>query len=196
MLAGNIERVGVELSHADAIARVLDAARAFPITAIGHRVVHGGERFRDAVLIDDAVTATIEEWSPSAPLHNPHNLAGIRAARAALPQLPQVAVFDTAFHSTLPRRARTYAIDPALAARHRLRRFGFHGTSHAYVAGLAARSLGRPLTELRLVSLHLGNGASACAIEFGHSTDKQVALAAANRHAREMTDAIAAAVST
>lgn len=176
LLAGNIERVGVERSHADAIAQVLDAAAAFPIAAIGHRVVHGGERFRDAVLIDDAVTSAIEEWSASAPLHNPHNLAGIRAARLALPQVPQVAVFDTAFHASLPRRARTYAIDPALAARHRLRRFGFHGTSHSYVARLAAESLGRPLSELRLVSLHLGNGASACAIEFGHSTETSMGM--------------------
>lgn len=174
--SGTIERVGEELSHAEAIARVLVEAKAFSLQAVGHRVVHGGDRFRDAVLIDDAVINAIEDWSPIAPLHNPPNLAGIRAARAALPDLPQVAVFDTAFHHTLPRRAYTYAIDQALADKHRLRRFGFHGTSHAYVAAQAAQSLGRPLSELRLVSLHLGNGASACAIEFGHSTETSMGM--------------------
>lgn len=176
LLEGTIERVGAELSHAEAIARVLAEAKAFTLGAVGHRVVHGGDRFRDAVLIDDEVIAAIADWSPVAPLHNPANLAGIRAARAALPDVPQVAVFDTAFHHTLPRRAYTYAIDQALAEKHRLRRFGFHGTSHAYVATLAAQALGRPLSELRLVSLHLGNGASACAIEFSHSTETSMGM--------------------
>ncbi len=176
LLEGTIERIGAESSHAEAIARVLDEAKAFTIGAVGHRVVHGGDRFRDAVLIDDEVIAAIEDWSPVAPLHNPANLSGIRATRAALPGVPQVAVFDTAFHHTLPRRARTYAIDQTLAEQHRLRRFGFHGTSHAYVAALAAQALDRPLSELRLVSLHLGNGASACAIEFGHSTETSMGM--------------------
>lgn len=146
------------------------------VDAVGHRVVHGGAKFHDAVLIDDAVVAAIEESVPLAPLHNPANLAGIRAAREAFGDLPQVAVFDTAFHARMPRRSATYAIDQAVAAAHGLRRFGFHGTSHRFVAELAAAHIGRPLEALRLVSLHLGNGASACAIEHGHSVDTSMGL--------------------
>lgn len=128
------------------------------------------------MIVDDDVLRAIEECIPLAPLHNPANLAGLRAARAALPGVPQVAVFDTAFHARLPRRASTYAIDPAVAAEHNIRRFGFHGTSHAYAAELAAAKLRRPLSELRLVTLHLGNGASACAVELGHSTETSMGM--------------------
>lgn len=173
---GIVERVGQGVTYEQALAQVLDAAKAFTLGAVGHRVVHGGERFVDAVRIDDGVVQAIEACAALAPLHNPPNLAGIRAARAALPQVPQVAVFDTAFHARLPRRARTYALDAQVAEKHGLRRYGFHGTSHAYVANLAAKHLGRPLDHLRLVTLHLGNGASACAVEYGHSTETSMGL--------------------
>ncbi len=173
---GLVERLGAERTHADAITEILAALGSRAVDAVGHRVVHGGERFVDAARIDADVLTEIEAQVPLAPLHNPANLAGIRAAMAALPGVPHVAVFDTAFHVRMPRRARTYAIDHAIAEEHRLRRFGFHGTSHRYVSELAARHLGRPLAELRLVSLHLGNGASACAIEGGHSVEASMGL--------------------
>jgi len=168
LLAGVTERIAPPATHADAVRQIFDA--------VGHRVVHGGEQFIDATLIDEAVEARIEACVPLAPLHNPANLAGIRAARARLPGVPQVAVFDTAFHARLPRRARTFAIDADVAQRHGLRRYGFHGTSHAYVAQLAAQKLQRPLADLRLVTLHLGNGASACAVELGHSTETSMGM--------------------
>lgn len=173
---GLVERIGHPTTHAEALAQVMEIARPYGITAVGHRVVHGGEKFIGAVQIDDEVERQIEACIPLAPLHNPANLAGIRAARAALPTVPQVAVFDTAFHARLPRRARTYAIDQAVAEKHGLRRYGFHGTSHSFVAHLAAQHLRRPLNELRLVTLHLGNGASACAVELGHSTETSMGL--------------------
>ncbi|MEB2310875.1 MAG: acetate/propionate family kinase [Sorangiineae bacterium] len=176
LLEGQLERVGEAQSHLEAFEQVAGAARKHELTAVGHRVVHGGERFSAPALIDDSVIAAIEACVPLAPLHNPSNLAGIRAARRLWPGLPQVAVFDTAFHAKLPRRARTYAIPPALAAEHGIRRYGFHGTSHAYVAERAARALERPLGELRLVTLHLGNGASACAVEYGHSTETSMGM--------------------
>ena len=176
-----IERIGEGGStHESAVAQVLEGAleraKARPLTAVAHRVVHGGLELTSATLVDDAVERTIEACVPLAPLHNPANLAGIRAARRALPALPHVAVFDTAFHARMPRRAHTYAIDPELAERHGIRRFGFHGTSHAYVAELAAAHLRRSLNELRLVTLHLGNGASACAVELGHSTETSMGM--------------------
>lgn len=146
------------------------------VGAVGHRVAHGGEQFVDPVVIDDAVEGAIADLVPLAPLHNPWCLAGIRAARAALPGLPQVAVFDTAFHATLPRRAREYALPRELRERHGLRRYGFHGTSHAYVAGLAARHLGRPVADLRLVTCHLGNGCSVTAVEFGRSVETSMGM--------------------
>lgn len=175
-LAGTIEALGAERSYDDALREVLARLEGAKVDAVGHRVVHGGARFVDAVRVDDEVLAAIEAQVPLAPLHNPANLAGIRAARALLPGVPHVAVFDTAFHVRMPRRARTYAIDPELAEAHGLRRYGFHGTSHRFVAGLAAEHLRRPLAELRVVSLHLGNGASACAIEHGHSVDTSMGL--------------------
>lgn len=177
LLSVSVERIGdAGVTHASAVAQVLDRAAAHAVSAVGHRVVHGGERFMGASVIDDATEAAIEACAPLAPLHNPPNLAGIRAARAALPDVPHVAVFDTAFHARLPRRAKTYAIDAAVAEKHGIRRYGFHGTSHAYVAELAAKHLGRPLSELRIVTLHLGNGASACAVELGHSTDTSMGM--------------------
>ncbi|MEV0618917.1 acetate kinase [Nonomuraea sp. NPDC050404] len=143
--------------------------------AVGHRVVHGGTRFTEAVLIDDGVIAAIEELAPLAPLHNPVNLTGIRLAREAFPGVPQVAVFDTAFHRTLPPEAYTYAV-PREWRELGVRRFGFHGTSCAYVSRRAAAVLGRDLAGLNLIVLHLGNGASATAVSGGRSVDTSMGM--------------------
>ena len=176
LATGKIERIGGERTHADAVAEVLDAVSELRLDAVGHRVVHGGQAFHDATAIDDSVIAAIEACVPLAPLHNPANLAGIRAARERLPSIPHVAVFDTAFHARLPRRARTYAINAELADKYGIRRYGFHGTSHEYVARLAAEFLEEDLHDLRIISLHLGNGASACAIELGGSVETSMGL--------------------
>ncbi|MCA9624181.1 MAG: acetate/propionate family kinase, partial [Myxococcales bacterium] len=146
------------------------------LDGVGHRVVHGGAAFSDPTRIDDEVEAAIEALIPLAPLHNPANLAGIRAARRILPDLVHVAVFDTAFHATLPARARAYAIDAELAERQGIRRYGFHGTSHRYVAARAARFLGEDLQSLRLITCHLGNGASVCAVESGRSVETSMGM--------------------
>ncbi|HEX3132671.1 MAG TPA: acetate kinase [Planctomycetota bacterium] len=143
---------------------------------VGHRVVHGGERFTAATLIDDSVVSGISDCARLAPLHNPANLAGIAAARTALPLLPQVAVFDTAFHQSMPAVAWRYAVPEAWYREHGVRRYGFHGTSHRFVAARAAELLGRPLSELKLVTAHLGNGCSACAIDGGRSVDTTMGL--------------------
>ena len=174
---GKVERIGqADATHASAVTKILRATESFQPAAVGHRVVHGGERFYDATLIDDEVIRAIEACIPLAPLHNPANLAGIRMAREQLPSVPHVAVFDTAFHLRMPRRAKHYAIDLELADRLGIRRYGFHGPSHAYVAGLAADYLERDIADLRLITLHLGNGASACAIELGSSIDTSMGL--------------------
>jgi acetate kinase len=142
------------------------------IAAVGHRVVHGGERFTRSVRIDETVLGGIEDTIELAPLHNPHNLKGIQAARSALgAEVPQVAVFDTAFHATLPDYAYLYAIPYQLYRRYKVRRYGFHGTSHRYVAWRWRKLTGRPREATRLVTLHLGNGCSACAIRNGESVD-------------------------
>jgi acetate kinase len=169
---GIVERIDAD-QQADALRRAFAELRLDPGTlrAVGHRVVHGGDRFLAPVLLDDEVSAAIAELAPLAPLHNPANHAGIEAARALFPDVPQVAVFDTAFHATLPPAAATYAIDRATAQRYRIRRYGFHGISHEYVAGRTATLLGRPLADLRLIVLHLGNGASATAILGGRSVE-------------------------
>jgi acetate kinase len=146
------------------------------LVAVGHRVVHGGDHFRAPTTIDDAVLATVDELATLAPLHNPACATGIRAARAVLPGLPQVAVFDTAFHRDLPARAATYAVPRYWRAGLGVRRYGFHGTSHGYVARQTARVLGRPLESLRTIVLHLGNGASACAVDRGRSIDTSMGL--------------------
>jgi acetate kinase len=143
---------------------------------IGHRVVHGGEELREPTLIDEGVVAAIRRQIPLAPLHNPANLLGIEVTRARRPEVPQVAVFDTAFHHSLPPRAYLYAIPYELYESLRIRRYGFHGTSHQYVASAAARYLGRPLESLNLIVLHLGNGASAAAIEAGRSVDTSMGM--------------------
>ncbi|WP_407360109.1 acetate/propionate family kinase [Microbacterium sp. LBN7] len=147
-----------------------------PPVAVGHRVVHGGARFYAPTLIDADVERQIDELAVLAPLHNPANLAGIRAAKAVFTAVPHVAVFDTAFHQTLPPAAFTYAIDAALAAEHRVRRYGFHGTSHQYVSEKAATFLGRDLADLRQIVFHLGNGASVTAIDGGRSVETSMGL--------------------
>jgi acetate kinase len=160
-----------DLDHAGALAALLERIARGSLVAVGHRVVHGGEAFRQSALIGQDTLDAIERVSELAPLHNPANLVGIRAARQAFPELPHVAVFDTAFHQTLPPKAYHYALPLELYERHRVRRYGFHGTSHAYVARATAERLGRPLESLQLLSAHLGNGCSACAVRDGKSVD-------------------------
>ncbi|GIJ25994.1 acetate kinase [Micromonospora qiuiae] len=170
---GIVERIGEPGGgpgdHAAAIRQILAGLDLTRLAAVGHRVVHGGRRFTAPTLVDDAVLAAIADLIPLAPLHNPANLTGIAVAREALPAVPQVAVFDTAFHHTLPDSTATYAIDQEVAQRYGIRRYGFHGTSHAYVSRRTADLLGRPYAEVNTISLHLGNGASACAVAGGRS---------------------------
>jgi len=177
---GAVERIGEpggeHTDHGSGLERVLSDAAGHRIDAVGHRVVHGGADFHDARRLDDEVIAAIKACVPLAPLHNPANLAGIAAARAALPAVPQVAVFDTAFHARLPRRARLYAIDHEIAERYGVRRYGFHGTSHAWVAARAAQHLEVKPTRLRLITCHLGSGASICAVEGGKSTETSMGM--------------------
>ncbi|WP_367131316.1 MULTISPECIES: acetate kinase [Streptomyces] len=146
------------------------------LAAIGHRVVHGGQKFTAPTVITDEVLAEIERLVPVAPLHNPANITGIRTAQALRPDLPQVAVFDTAFHTTMPESAARYAIDTATADAHMIRRYGFHGTSHAYVSRETAKLLGKDPSEVNVIVLHLGNGASASAVERGRCVDTSMGL--------------------
>ena len=146
------------------------------LAAVGHRVVQGGSVFAGPAIINDAVLKAIADLSPLAPLHNPAHVAGIVAARHAFPTVPHVAVFDTSFHQTLPPAAYTYAIDRELAARYSIRRYGAHGTSHRYVARTAAEYLGRAESELNIIVLHLGNGASATAVRGGRSVETSMGL--------------------
>jgi len=141
------------------------------IDAVGHRVVHGGERFVNSVLIDDVVIQAIQELIPLAPLHNPANLEGIEVVRQKAPDIPQIAVFDTAFHATLSKEAFVYALPYEMYEKHQIRRYGFHGTSHAYLLQKAAEVLGKKQEDTSIITLHLGNGASACAIKNGKSMD-------------------------
>lgn len=141
------------------------------IDAVGHRVVHGGESFSDSVLIDDRTKEILDSLAELAPLHNPANVMGIRAAEKIMPKTPQVAVFDTAFHSTMPSHAYLYAIPYTIYQRHKVRRYGFHGTSHKYVSQRAAELMGRDIADLKIISCHLGNGASIAAIAGGKSVD-------------------------
>ena len=158
------------------VARVLELVTRgrhadLPLLGVGHRVVHGGDRFTTATRVDAGVMAALRPLTSLAPLHNPANLAGIEAVHAVLPDLPQVAVFDTAFHHTMPAHAFRYAVPEEWYTEHGVRRYGFHGTSHRFVAGRAASLLGRPPGELRLVTAHLGNGCSATAVRDGVSVD-------------------------
>ncbi|WP_406454960.1 acetate kinase [Streptomyces sp. NBC_00876] len=146
------------------------------LAAIGHRVVHGGLRFTEPTVITDEVLKEIERLVPVAPLHNPANITGIRTAQALRPDLPQVAVFDTAFHTTMPEYAARYAIDVETADAHRIRRYGFHGTSHAYVSRKTAELLGRAPKDVNVIVLHLGNGASASAVAGGRCVETSMGL--------------------
>jgi acetate kinase len=196
---GKVERVGMEdaifeykgagdkikevksiLDHVSAIRNIMNALTdaqigvikdVSEIGAVGHRVVHGGEEFSDSVLITDEVKATLRKLFDIAPLHNPPNLTGILAAEAALPGVPQVAVFDTAFHATMPRTSFLYALPYAMYKRHKVRRYGFHGTSHKYVSQKMIEILGKPAAETKIITCHLGNGSSLCAVKGGKSFD-------------------------
>ncbi len=146
------------------------------LQAIGHRVVHGGVAFQDAAIVDDDVLAKIDACAELAPLHNPANLLGIRIAREHFPNLPQVAVFDTSFHQTIPERAYLYATPREWHDKHKARRYGFHGTSYQFVSQQAADWLGAPLDDCQLIAAHLGNGCSVCAIKQGQSVDTSMGL--------------------
>ena len=173
-------------THSEAIEAVLTTladpedgviASMGEIDAVGHRVVHGGEKFSESVLITDEVLKAVEECNPLAPLHNPANIIGIEACRRALgPDVPQVAVFDTAFHQTMPEHAFLYSIPYKYYENDKLRRYGFHGTSHRYVSMRAAALLGRDIKDLKIVSCHLGNGASLAAIDGGRCVDTSMGL--------------------
>ncbi len=182
---GVIERIGVPqaayvrgneivkvlaMDHAQALTAIAKYENFSSVQAVGHRVVHGGLAFTAPTKINHEVLGVLEENAKFAPLHNPANITGIKAARAILPNLENVAVFDTAFHATLPEHAYSYAIPRELTTQG-LRRFGFHGTSHGFVARQAAQFLNRPLEQLKLIILHIGNGASASAVQFGQSID-------------------------
>ncbi|MCX7715162.1 MAG: acetate kinase [Clostridia bacterium] len=167
-------------NHADAIQMVIDAliskdygvlSSMDEIGAVGHRVVHGGEQFSDSVVIDASVKKALEMCTPLAPLHNPPNIIGIEACEKIMPNVKQVAVFDTAFHQTIPQEAYMYALPYEYYEKYRIRKYGFHGTSHKYVSQKAAEILGKPLSELKIVTCHLGNGSSITAVDKGISVD-------------------------
>ena len=167
-------------THAEAIQAVLDALlspeygvikSASEIDAVGHRVVHGGEKFAASALITGEVMAAIEECIPLAPLHNPANITGIKACQAVMPGVPMVAVFDTAFHQTMPAKSYIYALPYEYYEKDKVRRYGFHGTSHRYVSARAAAMLGRDAKELKIITCHLGNGSSVTAVDGGKSVD-------------------------
>ena len=182
-----VEAVEIPMpTHSEAIEAVLTTltdpkngviASMDEIDAVGHRVVHGGEKFSESVLITDEVLKAVEECNPLAPLHNPANIIGIQACRKALgPDVPQVAVFDTAFHQSMPERAFLYSIPYKYYENDKLRRYGFHGTSHRYVSMRAAELLGRDIRDIKIVSCHLGNGASLAAIDGGRCVDTSMGL--------------------
>ncbi|MFZ3472939.1 acetate kinase [Streptomyces sp. 4.24] len=180
---GKRERVGPITDHEAALEAVAAELAADglgldspELVAVGHRVVHGGTKFTHPTLIDDAVLAEIRGLIPLAPLHNPANVTGIEVARTLRPDLPQVAVFDTAFHSTMPEHVARYAIDAATADKYSIRRYGFHGTSHAYVARATAVLLGKPEEDVNVIVLHLGNGASASAVHGGVCVETSMGL--------------------
>ena len=167
-------------THSEAIAAVIDKLTSpqygvvnsmKEIDAVGHRVVHGGEKFASSVRIDDKVMKAIEECIPFAPLHNPANITGIKACQAVMGNVPMVAVFDTAFHQTMPGKAFMYALPYQYYLSNGVRRYGFHGTSHRYVSSRCAELMGRPLEELKIVSCHMGNGSSLAAIDHGKCVD-------------------------
>ena len=202
---GRVERIGTEsaivtheptgkpgvrevseiLDHVTAVRRVLDlllhkehgvVSSIAEIEAVGHRVVHGGETFKASVLVDDEVKRRIRDLFDLAPLHNPAAMMGINAVEQNMPNMPQAVVFDTAFHQTMPRHAYLYPIPMALYRRHKIRRYGFHGTSHFYVSERAAEMIGKPISELKMITCHIGNGASCAAILGGKSVDTSMGL--------------------
>ena len=181
--AGEFREARAFAGFEDALSAALDAfTRHGPpldpadLAAVGHRVVHGGAQFSEPVVADDAVVAAIERLVPLAPLHNPANLEGLRVARQLFPDVPQVAVFDTAFHQTMPEHAYTYAVPIQWRDAHQIRRYGFHGTSHAFVSRAAAGFLDRPVEQTNTIVLHLGNGASAAAVRGGRSVDTSMGI--------------------
>ncbi|WP_269853152.1 acetate kinase [Streptomyces sp. RPT161] len=186
LASGIVERIGEAggvADHSAALKQVADELSSQglgldspELAAVGHRVVHGGTRFTEPTLITDEVVSEIEKLVPLAPLHNPANVTGIKVARELRPDLPQVAVFDTAFHSGMPEAAARYAIDRATADRYGVRRYGFHGTSHAYVSRATAALLGKEPSEVNVIVLHLGNGASASAVRGGVCVDTSMGL--------------------
>jgi acetate kinase len=205
LASGRVERIGMDssilthepagkpevksvseiLEHTTAVRRVLDLltdakhgviSRVDEIHAIGHRVVHGGESFKQSALVTSEVKAEIRKLFDLAPLHNPAHMMGILAVEENLPDVPQVVVFDTAFHQSMPKQSYLYAIPMVLYRRHKVRRYGFHGTSHAYVSQQAADFLNKPLTSLNMVSCHIGNGASCTAIKEGKSFDTSMGM--------------------
>jgi acetate kinase len=186
LAAGLVERIGEDggvPDHRAALRQVAEELRGQglgldspALAAVGHRVVHGGTLFTAPTLITDEVVAGIEKLVPLAPLHNPANITGIEVARQLRPDLPQVAVFDTAFHATVPEAAHRYAIDVATADRYAVRRYGFHGTSHAFVSRATAALLGKDSSEVNVIVLHLGNGASAAAVRGGVCVDTSMGL--------------------
>ncbi len=172
-------------THTEAIAMVIKALTdpengvikdMREIDAVGHRIVHGGEKFSAATILDDEVIKAIEECSDLAPLHNPANLIGIAACRELMPDTPMVGVFDTAFHQTMPEEAYLYGLPREYYEKYKVRRYGFHGTSHSYVSKVAAELLGRPYDQLKTIVCHLGNGASCCAVKYGKSVDTSMGL--------------------
>src|SRR6266508_1490754 len=173
---GIAERLTTAHDRQSAVAQVLGRLDGTALIGVGHRVVHGGDRFSSSVVVDDSVLKAIRAVSDLAPLHNPANLLGIEAVAAQRPELAQVAVFDTAFHQTMPETAYRYAVPEPWYTDHGIRRYGFHGTSHRYVSQEAAALLARPIDALRLVTAHLGNGCSAAAIRDGASVDTTMGL--------------------
>jgi acetate kinase len=177
---GLIQRIGEDggdaADHREALQRLMDTVDLTGLAAVGHRVVHGGEKFTAATVVNDEVAAVIEQLVPLAPLHNPAALTGLEVARKLLPDVPQVAVFDTAFHATIPPEGVRWAIDSGTAERWGIRRYGFHGTSHSYVSRETARVLGRPVAETNVITLHLGNGSSATAVRGGRSVATSMGL--------------------
>ena len=205
LAAGRVERIGMDssilihephhtdeitevseiLDHTIAIRKVLDkltdakvgvVKTINEIEAVGHRVVHGGESFSNSVLVDSEVKAEIRRLFDLAPLHNPAHMMGIKAVETNLPDVPQAVVFDTAFHQTMPKKAYMYAIPKVLYKKHKVRRYGFHGTSHNYVSQRAAEVVGRPLEDLKIITCHIGNGGSLTAVEGGKSIDTSMGM--------------------
>ncbi|HEX9009211.1 MAG TPA: acetate kinase [Holophagaceae bacterium] len=168
-------------SHREALEAILERLKTTvlhetPIHAVGHRVVHGGPKYGDSVLVTEEVLRDIEAFAMYAPLHNPANALGIRTAMATFPDVPHVAVFDTAFHHNIPDHARTYGIPYELSQKYGIRRYGFHGTSHAFVAARTAILLCRPLRSLKIITCHIGNGTSICAVNNGKSVDTSMGM--------------------